>query len=141
MNVKRFVDDIAGLWVGSIEKFNLWSDNVNKQLSEYGLSIKESTELPWDYNEPGNFTVFLDVKYTFDEDKGLLTDINIKKTDARSYLHFTSDHPKSTFPSIVYSQCLRYRRIIKDDALLKKLKHVWKSSNSAFLSLVIRIEW
>ena len=44
----------------------------------------------------------------------LQTDINIKPTDARVYLHYSSFHPRQTFKSIVYSQCLRYRRIIND---------------------------
>ena len=52
--------------------------------------------------------------------KGLVTDINIKATDARAYLHYSSYHPRKTFPSIVYSQALRYRRIINDDAILKE---------------------
>ena len=45
--------------------------------------------------------------------------MNIKATDSRSYLNFDSYHPHHTFPSIVYSQMLRYRRIINDDNKLK----------------------
>ena len=51
---------------------------------------------------------------------GLVTDINVKKTDARAYLNFDSYHPKQTFPSIVYSQMLRYRRIINSDVTLQE---------------------
>ena len=51
----------------------------------------------------------------FDEEGFLQTDINInKQTDARVYLDFSSFHPRQTFPSIVYSQCLRYKRVIND---------------------------
>ena len=74
----------------------------------------------WDFNHPGVFTVFLDIKFHFDTTEGLKTDVNIKETDSRVYLHFTSYHPRQTFPSIVYSQALRYRRIIKDDTLLSQ---------------------
>ena len=43
----------------------------------------------------------------------------MKPTDARSYLHYTSAHPKHTFSGIVYSQCLRLRRIINNQECLK----------------------
>ena len=38
----------------------------------------------------------------------------MKPTDARSYLNFSSAHPRHTFSGIVYSQCLRLRRIINN---------------------------
>ena len=43
----------------------------------------------------------------------------MKPTDARSYLHYTSAHPRHTFSGIVYSQCLHLRRIINDQDRLK----------------------
>ena len=86
----------------------------------YGLSIKEKLEEKWDINPPGECTVFLDIKFTFDNVKGLLTEVNIiKKTDTRVYLHFSSFHLKQTFPSFIYSQALRYRRIINSKGTLK----------------------
>ena len=85
----------------------------------YGLSIKEKLEEKWDINPPGEYTVFLDIKFTFDNVKGLLTDVNIKNTDAQVYHHFSSFHLKQTFPSIIYSQVLRYRRIINNKGKLK----------------------
>ena len=42
----------------------------------------------------------------------LETDLYIKETDARSYLNFSSAHPNHIYSGIVYSQCLRLRRII-----------------------------
>ena len=119
LGLKRFVDDIGGLWEGTVEQFELWSDEVNAKLKEKGLSIKEKSETSWDINKPGEFTVFLDIKYTFDNINGLKTDVNIKETDARVYLHYSSYHPKQTFPSIVYSQALRYKRIINNTDTLK----------------------
>ena len=120
MGLKQFVDDLGGLWSGSEEDFISWSNDVNARLVEFGLSIKEDPTNTWDFNHPGVFTVFLDIKFQFDTTKGLKTDVNIKETDSRVYLHFTSYHPRQTFPSIVYSQALRYRRIIKDDTLLSQ---------------------
>ena len=119
LGVVRFVDDMGGLWIGTVEDFIAWSEKVNSDLSKYGLSIKDGPDSIWDINKPGEFTVFLDVKYHFSVDGILNTDVNIKKTDARAYLHFNSSHPKNTFPSIIYSQCLRYHRIINDLSILK----------------------
>ena len=46
---------------------------------------------------------------------GLLkTDLYVKPTDARSYLNFSSAHRRHIFSGIVYSQCLRLRRIINN---------------------------
>jgi hypothetical protein len=123
--LKRFVDDLTGLWVGSKEEFITWSDMVNVKLGEFGLSIKDSPENDWDFKEPGQFSTFLDIKYTFDTTSGLATDVNIKDTDARTFLHFSSYHPKDTFSSIAYSQCLRYRRIINDHfRLVRRLEEL-----------------
>ncbi len=47
-----------------------------------------------------------------------MTDVNIKPTDARVYLHFSSFHPRHTFLSVVYSQCLRYKRLISNNITL-----------------------
>ena len=63
------------------------------------------------------FIEFLDVKYRFVG--GVLdTDLYTKPTDAHSYLNFNSCHPKSVFSSIIYSQALRYRRIVIDNNTL-----------------------
>ena len=79
----------------------------------------------------------------------MITDINIKETDARMYLHFSSCHPRHVFTSVVYSQALRYRRIINDSDTLKlrfdELKDAFKKSgypekllNGAFDDVVKR---
>ena len=64
-----------------------------------------------------DFSQFLDIKFKFDHGK-LTTDLYRKPTDANRYLEFTSSHPRHTFSSVVYSQGIRYRRIINDDELL-----------------------
>ena len=120
LGVKRFVDDLGGLWTGSRDQFISWSNDVNIRLQEFGLSIKEDNLDPWDFNTPGEFTTLLDIKFQFNQAEGLVTDVNIKETDSRAFLHFTSSHPRQTFPSIVYSQALRFRRIIKDNTLLNR---------------------
>ena len=69
-----------------------------------------------DINE---YAPFLDIQFCFDFDGHLQTDLFVKPTDARSYLNFKSAHPNHVFPGIVYSQCLRLRRIINDNSRLE----------------------
>ena len=96
------------IYTQNISKFR----NLRTQLSQLNCVYFEFTKF--------SITVFLDIKFRFDDQIGLVTDINIKKTDARAYLHYNSYHPRQTFPSIVYSQALRYRRIINSDATLRE---------------------
>jgi hypothetical protein len=116
-NVKeamRYIDDGAGFYVGSERSFKAWMKTVNAALSPYGLHIDEFV-----IKEINEFAPFLDIQFCFDSEGKLQTDLFTKPTDARSYLHFSSAHPKHVFPGIVYSQCLRLRRIINDDHRLK----------------------
>ena len=110
--VARFVDDMTMVWVGSEEKFVEW-------LTAFRLLLKErfGLEITFEITSSVNFSVFLDVQYRFVEDR-LVTTIYHKPTDAHSYLNFSSSHPRHVFKSIVYSQALRYRRVINDETLL-----------------------
>ena len=105
--IKRYIDDGTGVFKGTLRQFNTWLMGVNAVISPYGLYIDES------HIEPtGSFVNILDIKYMFDKNGQLQTDLFIKATDSRSYLHFSSSHPNHVFSGIVYSQCLRLRRII-----------------------------
>ena len=64
ISLKRFVDDMAGTWVGTKRGFIRWSDSVNRQLELFGLSINDQNGI-WDFNPPGEFTTFLDMKFCF----------------------------------------------------------------------------
>ena len=65
------------------------------------------------------------IQFCFDIYGQLQTDLYVKPTDARSYLHFSSAHPRHTFSGIVYSQCLRLRRIINNpDRLAHRLNEL-----------------
>ena len=79
---------------------------------------KFDIELTFKVTEFNEYIEFLDVQYKFDIQGNVTTDIFIKPTDAHQYLNYSSHHPRHTFRSIVYSQGLRYRRIISDDATL-----------------------
>ena len=85
-------------------------------LKSYKLNIRSED---WQIGtEPGQQVHFLDISFGFDFNGELTTDIFIKETDARSYLNFNSCHPRFIFSSIIYSQALRYRRIIINKELL-----------------------
>ena len=55
----------------------------------------------------------------FDSEGNLQTDLYMKESTSRAYLHFNSCHPNHVFSGIVYSQCIRLRRIINCDERLK----------------------
>ena len=109
----RFVDDGSGTWNGSLEDFMVWFSSVRQQCHEvYGLDLTFETQ------KIDQYAQFLDIRFKFSDGK-LTTDIYKKPTDANRFLEFSSCHPRHTFPSIVFSQALRYRRIINDDQLLE----------------------
>ena len=112
--LKRYIDDGAGFYTGSTRSFLSWMNLVNAALQPYGLLIDESI-----IKDVGEFVPFLDILFCFDINGDLQTDLYVKPTDARSYLNFGSAHPNHTFSGIVYSQCLRLRRIINDNNRLK----------------------
>jgi hypothetical protein len=109
LSVRRFIDDGAGFFSGDKLNFQEFIKAVNLRLSEYGLHIDE-----YSFEEPNSYVAFLDIKYCFDTNGKLQTDLHTKETDARNYLHFTSSHPAHVYSGIVFSQGLRLRRIIND---------------------------
>ena len=86
-------------------------------VSDYGLDITYNIKPITEY------TQFLDIQYRFKEGK-LRTDFFRKPTDANRYIEFSSFHPRHTFRSIVFSQALRYRRIVNNDLLDVRLKEL-----------------
>lgn len=101
---------------------------VNSRIDQFGLHIDE-----FEIKDHGEYVSFLDTKFCFDDDGNLQTDLYVKETDARSYLYYGSSHPNHTYTSIVYSQCLRLRRIINCDQRLceriDELKNYFFNSN------------
>ena len=112
--VKRYIDDGAGFFTGSQRQFASWLSSVNLALKPYGLLIDESN-----IEEVGVCVPFLDILFCIDLDGKLFTDLHIKPTDSRSYLHFGSSHPNHVYSGIVHSQCSRLRRIIISNDVLK----------------------
>ncbi|KAL5251693.1 hypothetical protein ACHWQZ_G014738 [Mnemiopsis leidyi] len=112
--VKRYIDDGADQFTGSSRQFSTWINKVNEAIAQFGLEIDE-----FQVENTGTFVNFLDVKFTFDDQGNLQTDLHVKETDSRSYLHFSSSPSYHSFSGIVYSQCLRLRRVINSDERLK----------------------
>ena len=109
----RFVDDGLGFFSGDIADFYIWFNSLReKSVDLYGLDLTVVV------NPVTTFTQFLDIQFKFN--RGMLTtDIFRKETDANRYLYFNSFHPRHMFRSIVFSQAIRYRRIINTDCILK----------------------
>ena len=95
-----------------MSEFEDWVGSLRRQMiASYSLDIT------YEVRPITEFTQFLDIQYKFEGGR-LTTDLFRKPTDANRYLEFTSFHPRHTFRSIVFSQALRYRRIVNDDVLL-----------------------
>ena len=112
--VKRYIDDGAGFFTGSERQFECWLRSVNQALKPHGLVIDE-----FSFKELGICVAFLDIEFCMNMDGILFTDLHVKPTDSRSYLHFSSQHPNHVYSGIVYSQCSRLRRIIISHDVLK----------------------
>ena len=75
---------------------------------------------------PGQYISFLDIMFCFDSEGQLQTDLYMKETDARSYHFYGSSYANHVFAGIVYSQCLRLRRIINNQERLNKQLEILK---------------
>ena len=65
-------------------------------------------------------TTYLNVKLMVTEEGKLETDKFVKPTNPQLFLHYKSNHPKSCFEGIVYSQALTVRMICSQEADVKK---------------------
>ena len=119
---KRYIDDGSGLFRGTKRMFSEWITQVNTEIGTYGLFIDEYSISP-----PGEYVSFLDINFCIDKFGHLQTDLYVKPTDARSYLYFGSSHPNHVFSGIVFSGCLRLRRIINCNERLAKQLEVLKT--------------
>ena len=109
-NLDRFVDDITScVSSASRETIQEWVLQLREDMvTKFGLDIT------YEIKNITEYTQFLDFQYKV-VNKKLITDLYRKKTDANRYLEFSSYHPRHTFRSIVYSQALRYRRLVNDE--------------------------
>ena len=122
LDIKRFIDDGVGIYVGTFDSFLSWKMSTTEILAQSNLVIKEED---WKFAKIGEYVTFLDIKFGFDNNGKLQTDLYRKETDSNAYLEFKSCHPRHVFSSIVYSQGLRLRRIINNnDRLSNRLNEM-----------------
>ena len=104
----RFIDDIFGAWTGTHRQFKNFIEIFNKFGKSYGIVF--------DKDMFGDRVNFLDVLAS-NSCGSIVTDLHVKPTDARRYLHRHSFHPQHTFSGIPFSQMRRAALIWSNDYL------------------------
>ena len=116
---QRFIDDIIFIWEGSLSLLQEFMAHANAFHNTIKFTFEYSlTEIH-----------FLDILIFMDKSRRLQTTIYRKPTDKNLILHFSSHHPLHLKRNIIYTQALRYKRIIssprKLDKELKTLKSIF----------------
>ena len=107
---KRFTDPIFFIWTHGGTALQGFYDYLNTIHPTIKFEISHS-------NQEINF---LDTTIFFEHGTKLESTLFVKSTDTCSLLHATSFHPDSCKSSVIYSQALRYCRIITDHTKLKE---------------------
>ena len=115
---KRFIDDIFFIWIHGGTALQEFYDYLNTIHPTIKFEIGHS-------NQEINF---LDTTIFFKHDTKLESTLFVKSTDTCSLLHATSFHPDSCKSSVIYSQALRYCRIITDQTKLKEQLDILKEN-------------
>ena len=105
----RYIDDIFMLWQHGEKELEKFLEFLNC----YHPTIKFTA------NYSRNKVNFLDVSVR-KKDNQLVTDLYIKPTDTRQYLHASSCHVYHSKKSIPYSQALRLNRICSENSFYDK---------------------
>ena len=116
---KRFTDDIFFIWTHeggtALQEFYDYLNTIHPTIkSEISHSNQEIN--------------FLDTTIFFKHGTKLESTLFVKPTDTCSLLHATSFHPDSCKSIVIYSQALRYCRIITDHTKLKKQSDILKEN-------------
>ena len=106
----RFIDDMFAIWTHGIEKLQKFITYINN----FHPTIK------FDYTYSYKSVNFLDTTIYINSNNKFESDLYIKPTDRTILLHQNSFHPQTCKNSIIYSQALRYRRIITDNTRLQQ---------------------
>ena len=102
---KRFIDDIFLLWTHGEDSFQSFITHLNSFHSTIKFEVTHSTKS----------VNFLDTTVYITPQNTLETTLYIKPTDRTPLLHSNSHHPNTCKRGLIYSQMLRYRRIITND--------------------------
>ena len=96
---KRFIDDIFGLWLGTLAQFEDFVIMLNQASAPFGIKFGDSSV--------GTSVNFLDVTLSVNPVGLIDYQLYVKPTDSRLYLRTESFHPKHVFTSVALSQMLR----------------------------------
>ena len=108
----RYIDDIFGLFLGGLDSLKQWVQHLNNSHDTIKFTMEASpVEIP-----------FLDT-LVYIQDSIVKTKLYIKPTDKKQYLLYSSEHVHHIKKAIPYSQALRFRRIIVDDAIFQDQLH------------------
>ncbi len=101
--ITRYIDDIFLIWP---KMYNL--NNFISAINRFHPNIKFTTESSDTSINFLDLTIFKGTQFTNHE----ILDIKTfqKQGNLYQYLHFTSNHPRSTFQSIIIGECIRYAR-------------------------------
>jgi hypothetical protein len=102
---KRFIDDIFFIFLGS------YAELIT--LFEYMNDIHPTTKFT--FNHSKSSINYMDITLFKDQHGQLQTTLYRKPTDTLCLLHHSSHHPNHTKTSIIYSQAIRYNRLISDE--------------------------
>ena len=116
----RYIDDIFGVWSGSLAELNGFIQLANS----IDINIKLTSVISY------TSIVFLDLSI-YILNSHLHYRIHFKDTNSHSILHRSSHHPKHTFKGIVYSQIRRWAQLcsMREDfnLCLQKVRPIWQS--------------
>jgi hypothetical protein len=105
--IARLIDDC----------FFKWPHSEAELLDFFSFLNSCHSSIKFEFQYSKNNVTFLDT-VTYIRDDTIHTNIYTKPSDKKQYLFFSSCHPAHVAKAIPYSQAIRYRRIIDDDALL-----------------------
>ena len=106
---KRFIDDIFIIWPHSEVELLQFLNHINTMHPTIQFEMEHSK----------NQVHFLDTTTFINKEQNLESTLYVKPTDICSLLHKQSFHPDTCKQSVIYSQALRYRRIITDNETLR----------------------
>ena len=106
----RLIDDILAVWTHGIDKLKEFLHYINN----FHPTIKSEFEYSYERVH------FFDTSIYINNLNRLESDLFIKPTDKALLLHNGSFHPNTCKTSIIYSQALRYVRLITDHNILSE---------------------
>ena len=106
---KRFIDDIFLIWPYDLQSLLHFKQYIN--------TIHNTIKFEMTHSQTS--VNFLDTTIHFNSDGKLISSLYKKPTDICSLLHNNSFHPPTCKQSVIYSQDLRYRRVITDNEELQ----------------------